>query len=212
MAQVDWYIEGPEFGSCNCAFGCPCQFEALPTHGDCRGMEAVRIDKGHYGETDLAGLNFVVMYAWPGPIFEGDGAIQAIIDERANGGQRAALASVLYGGDTGEAATHWWVFAAMSATEHEPLFKAFEFEIDIAARTAKISIPGIMEASGAPIIPPHGGGPHRAAIAIPNGIEFEYAEMGSGTAKTSGTVIDLDIAGKYGQFNMLRHSGRGVVR
>jgi hypothetical protein len=211
MANVDWYIEGVEFGSCNCAFGCPCQFEALPTYGDCRGLEALRIEKGHFGDTDLAGLNVAVMYSWPGPIFEGNGAIQAIIDERANADQRNALASVLYGGETDEEATHWWVFHAMSSTVHEPLFKAIEFTVDIEARTAKLSIPGIVEASGSPIIPPYGGGPHRAAIAIPNGIEFEFAEMGSSTAKTSGAAIELDIVDKYGQFNILRHSGSGVV-
>jgi len=211
MANVDWYIEGVEFGSCNCAFGCPCQFEALPTYGDCRGVEAVRIEKGHFGDTDLTGLNLALMYSWPGPIFEGNGAIQAIIDERANADQRNALATVLYGGETDEEATHWWVFRAMSSTVHEPLFKAIEFTVDIEARTAKLSIPGIVEASGSPIIPPHGGGPHRAAIAIPNGIEFEYAEMGSSTAKTSGAVIELDIIDKFGQFNVLRHSGSGVV-
>ncbi len=207
MANVDWYIEGPEFGSCNCAFGCPRQFEALPTYGDCNGLEAVRIDRGHYGDTDLSGLNFVVMYAWPGPIFEGDGAVQAIIDERADGAQRAALASVLYDGDTDEEATHWWVFHAMSSTVHEPLFKPIAFTVDIEARVAKISVPGIVEATEAPIIPPHGGGPHRAAIAIPDGIEFEYAEIGSSTAKTSQAAIALEIENKYGQFNMLRHAG-----
>ncbi len=212
MANVDWYIEGVEFGSCNCAFGCPCQFEALPTYGDCRGVEAVRIEKGHFGDTDLTGLNLALMYSWPGPIFEGNGAIQAIIDERANADQRNALATVLYGGETDEEATHWWVFRAMSSTVHEPLFKAIEFTVDIETRTAKLSIPGIVEASGSPIISPHGGGPHRAAIAIPNGIEFEYAEMGSSTAKTSGAVIELDIVDKFGQFNILRHSGSGVVK
>jgi len=72
---------------------------------------------------------------------------------------------------------------------------------------AKISVPGIVEATEAPIIPPHGGGPHRAAIAIPDGIEFEYAEMGSSTAKTSQAAIALEIENKYGQFNMLRHAG-----
>ena len=29
MSMIDWYIEGSEFGNCNCSFGCPCQFEAL---------------------------------------------------------------------------------------------------------------------------------------------------------------------------------------
>jgi hypothetical protein len=51
------------------------------------------------------------------------GEIHAIIDERADAEQRPALATVLYGGETDEAATHWWVFHAMSSTVHPPLFK-----------------------------------------------------------------------------------------
>ncbi len=31
-----WRIKGREFANCNCADGCPCQFNASPTYGDCR--------------------------------------------------------------------------------------------------------------------------------------------------------------------------------
>ena len=32
MSMVDWYVEGVEFGNCNCDYGCPCQFDrARPT-------------------------------------------------------------------------------------------------------------------------------------------------------------------------------------
>ena len=69
MNKTDWYIEGIEFGNCNCAYGCPCQFEALPTHGDCRGFEVLRIDKGHFGDVKLDGLNIAMLYAWPVNLF-----------------------------------------------------------------------------------------------------------------------------------------------
>ncbi len=46
MSKTDWFIDGIEFANCNCGYACPCQFEALPTHGDCRGFEVVRIDRG----------------------------------------------------------------------------------------------------------------------------------------------------------------------
>lgn len=210
MANIDWYVEGIEFSNCNCDFGCPCQFEALPTHGNCRGFEVVRIDKGHFGKVPLSGLNVAVLYAWPGPIFEGNGAVQAIIDERANPEQRHALATVLYGGETDEAKTHWWVFRAMSSTVHDPLFKPITFDVDIEARQARVVIPGVLEATGAPIKSPATGAEHRARIEIPNGIEFESAEMGSGSARSSGPIA-LDLDGTYGQFNILRHSGSGVV-
>ncbi len=119
MAQVDWYIEGVEFSNCNCDYACPCQFESRrPTHGDCRGFAAVRIDKGHFGDVALDGLGAALLYAWPGPIYEGNGEIQAVIDERADGKQRDALATVLYGGETNEGATHWWVYT--DDVEHRP--------------------------------------------------------------------------------------------
>jgi hypothetical protein len=208
--MVDWYVEGVEFGNCNCNFGCPCQFEALPTDGYCRGFEVVRIDKGHFGETDLAGVTIAMFYAWPGAIFEGNGAIQAVIDESASDAQRAALSTILYGGETEEAATHWWVFHAMSSTVHEVLFKPIQFEVDIEARTAKVDIPGMLEATGSPI-KNFEGGEHRVLIEIPDGIEFERAEMGASTAKTSDSVIAFDHVNTYGQFNILKHSGGGVV-
>ena len=48
-------------------------------------------------------------------------------------------------------------------------------------------------------------------IDIPNGIEFELAEIGSASTKATG-AIELDLRDSYGQFNVLRHSGSGVVR
>jgi hypothetical protein len=211
MPQVDWYIEGVEFGSCNCDYGCPCQFEARrATHGHCRGFEVLRIDKGNFGKVKLAGLRAALLYAWPGPVYEGNGEIQAIIDERANAEQRQALATVLYGGETNDAATHWWVFHAMSSTVHPPIFKAIEFEVNIDARTARVVIPGLLESSGRPIRSPATGAEHRVRIDIPHGIEFEIAEIGSATTKTLASVA-LDLNDTYGQFNRLRHSGTGVV-
>lgn len=47
-------------------------------------------------------------------------------------------------------------------------------------------------------------------IEIPDGIEFEKAEVGSATTRASG-AITLDLEDTYGQFNFLRHSRGGVV-
>ena len=209
--MIDWSVEGVEFGNCNCDYGCPCQFEQRPTRGHCHGFEVVRIDKGHFGDVPLNGLYLALLYAWPGAIFEGGGAMQAIIDERADERQREALVTIVHGGETEEAKTHWWVFHAMSSTAHPPLFKPIEFEIDIERRRARVVIPGVLNATGRPIVSPATGEEHRVRIDIPNGIEFELAEIGSASTKASGT-ISLEIEDSYGQFNILRHSGTGVVR
>lgn len=212
MARIDWLIEGASFGNCNCDYGCPCQFESLPTGGVCRGFEVFEIERGHFGETRLDGLRCAVIYRWPGPIFEGKGEMQVVIEERADAAQRHALETILHGGETDEAANHWWVFSTMSDTHHPTLFAPIDFTIDIAARKASASIPGILATEGRPIVSPATGGEHRVRIDIPGGIEFDIAEVGSGTSAIAGPVIAFDLANSYGQFNRLRQHGGGVIR
>ena len=212
MAQVDWYIEGAEFSNCNCDYACPCQFESSrPTHGNCRGFAAVRIDKGHFGDVALDGLGAALLYAWPGPIYEGHGECQAVIDERANSKQRDALATILYGGETNEGATHWWVYRKMSSTVHPPLFKDIKFDVNIERRKASIMIPDVLKSTARPIRNPRTGAEHRVRINLPDGIEFDLAEIGSGTSKTMASIA-LDLKDTYFHFTVFRQSGNGVVR
>ena len=86
--MVEWEFHGKQFVNCNCAYGCPCQFNALPTHGDCRAVIFFQIDSGHFGPTKLDGLNAAFAVAWPGAIHQGRGRMQPIIDARADQAQR----------------------------------------------------------------------------------------------------------------------------
>ena len=58
MAKSDWRLEGEWIKNCNCAFGCPCDFNALPTEGYCKGLVGMRITKGHFEKTKLDGMVF----------------------------------------------------------------------------------------------------------------------------------------------------------
>ena len=51
--MIKWEIKGREFGNCNCDYGCPCQFNALPTQGHCRGLAVFDIERGFHGSTRL---------------------------------------------------------------------------------------------------------------------------------------------------------------
>lgn len=210
MAHVDWYVEGPAYGNCNCAYGCPCQFEDLPTHGDCRGFEVIDIHNGHFGDVDLGGTKAALLYAWPGPIFEGKGEMQVIIDDSASADQRDALRRVLQGEETDDEATHWWVFRAMCDTLHDTLYLPIGFDADIDARTASVSIGDVLTSEGRPILAPHGGGEHRVRIDIPGGIEFTIAEIGNASTKAN-AAVRLDLKDSFGQWHFLRHGPTGVV-
>ncbi len=72
MAASDWRLEGEWIKNCNCAFGCPCDFNAPPTHGSCKGMAGMRITKGHFEGTKLDGLVFAATVDFPGALHEGN--------------------------------------------------------------------------------------------------------------------------------------------
>jgi hypothetical protein len=211
VPRIDWLVEGISYGNCNCDYGCPCQFESLPNQGHCKGFEVFEIEKGHFGDTRLDGLRAALIYSWPGPIFEGKGEMQVVIDERATEDQRHALRTILKGGETEEAANHWWVFATMSDTHHPPVYASIDFDVDIEARRARVAIPGIMASEGRPIISPATGSEHRVRIDIPGGIEFDIAEIGSGSSSVT-SPISFSLKDSYGQFNRLRQHGGGVLR
>lgn len=210
MAFTEWSIKGKEFANCNCSYGCPCQFNALPTHGNCRAASGFQIDEGRYGNVKLNGLRAAGLYAWPGAVHQGNGTMQLIIDEQADDRQRDALIKIMTGQDTKEMATMWWVFATMCPNKLKPLIKPIEFEVDVDARRARLVIPGVVESVGEPIRNPVTGAEHRARIDLPHGFEYRLAEIGSGRTRATGE-IKLDFENTYGQFANIHLSHAGVV-
>lgn len=211
MAYIDWSIKGPELATCNCDWGCPCQFNARPTHGDCRAAVAMRIDQGHFGDVRLDGLVWAGMFAWPGAIHEGKGQGQPVLDERADERQREAILKILAGEETEPGATVFNVFASVIDTFHEPLFKPIEFDVDMEARTGRFAVPGLVEARGEPITNPVTGKAHRARVALPHGFEYTEAEFASSTTTATGKV-PLDWMRGHGHFAMLHLTNTGPVR
>lgn len=186
--MTQWELHGRELANCNCATGCPCQFMALPTSGYCEAVAAFEFDSGHYGDVDLGGTRSAMVVKWPGPIHEGNGTMQLIVDENASPEQRDALARIMTGEDTEEMATMWWVFSAMSPTKLETLYKPISMEMDMETRKGRAKVPGVFETEASPITNPVTGAEHRARINLPNGFEFLVAEMAKGSTKTSGEI------------------------
>jgi hypothetical protein len=211
MAKIDWAMRGPEIATCNCNWGCPCQFNGLPSNGDCRAAVGMRIDKGHFGSVKLDGLKWVGLFAWPGAIHEGHGEAQAIVDERADAKQREAILTILSGQESEPGATYFNVFASTLEKMHEPLFKPIEFEADIDERTGRFAVPGVVEGRGEPIRNPITGQPQRAKVVLPAGFEFLEAEFASSTTRAKGPPA-LDWAGRHAHFAMINIGPNGPMR
>jgi hypothetical protein len=210
MTYVDWRMRGPEIANCNCSWGCPCQFNALPTNGDCRAMTAMRIDEGHFGDVDLSGLSWVGMFAWPKAIHEGNGEAFVVVDEKASEAQRNAILTILSGQETEPGATIFNVFATVIDTMHEPAFLPIDFEIDIENRVGRVAVEGVIDTRVSPIRNPVTGDAHRARVTLPGGFEYKTAEYASGDTAASGPV-KLDWASRHSHVAMLDLSTRGAA-
>ena len=207
-----WEFKGRELVNCTCEYGCNCQFNALPDKGHCHAVAAIQIDQGYHGDIPLAGLAIVGIFKWPGPIHEGHGEAMPIVDERATPEQREALLKIMSGQDTDPFATVFAVFASTIETMHEPIFAPIDFDVDVTGRRGKLSVPGYVEMSGEPIRNPVTGAESRAQICLPDGFEYEVAEIGSASSRTTGGPMEIDIASKYAQFAHIHLSTHGVVR
>ena len=164
MRQTEWRIKGTELGNCNCAYGCPCQFNALPTHGNCRAAVAFEVEEGHFGAVKLDGLRTVLLISFPGPVHEGNGTMQVIVDKRADAAQRDALVKIMTGQETDDMATMWWVYSAMAPHKREPLYRPIEFSVDIESRRGSFRVPGIIETVGEPIKNPVTGADRKSVV------------------------------------------------
>ena len=211
MAFVEWRMQGVQISNCNCNVGCPCQFNALPSHGHCRAYVFVQIDKGHFGKTRLDGLRFGGLFAWPGPIHMGNGTAMPVIDERADKDQRAAIEAILHGKETEPGSLITQVFSTTLSSALPTQYKAIDLKIDEKAGTASVRIPGLLEAHAEPIKNPMTGAPHRARLTLPTGFEYQEAEFVIGTGKSM-VEPKLDFNGTHAHIAKINWSTHGVVR
>jgi hypothetical protein len=209
--MTPWEIDALEIVNCNCSFGCPCQFNALPTFGNCEAVAGFIIGKGHYGGVRLDGMKAVFMASWPGAIHQGNGTIQLVVDASASPEQRKAIEAIFTGRDTEDMATAFWVFDRMAPNRLETLVKPIDIAVDQSARKGHVRVPGACELDVQPIRNPVTGAEHRARISLPHGFEFHLAEVASGTAKTSGAISITKNVGTHAHIGRIYMNGQGVI-
>ncbi len=183
---------------------------ARPTDGTCKAVVAWRIDKGHFGDTKLDGLLAVNTYSWLNPIHEGNGTMQTIIDERADQDQRDVLTAVMQGEGADPGSNMLQIYRSMCTTWYEPVFRPIEIDLDLKGRTARLSIPGLLDTTVEPLKNPVTGVEWRARIDLPNGKEVRLAEVGSGTTKATG-LVPLEFANSHAHFADSTFSSDGII-
>jgi len=202
MAKAEpWHLSGTVFIACNCDYGCPCNFNARPTHGSCEGGWTWRIAEGRYGGVPLDELAFSVYVKWPGAIHEGNGEALVLVDERADDAQREAVATLVDGGAGGP----WGVLGWTWPTVHGPYPVRYEIEADGLASRVKAG--GELELELAPIANPVTGAEVHPAAVLPEGIITKRAELGASRAFRVKGGISFDHGGKYAAIGPFDYAG-----
>lgn len=209
MVKSDWRLEGEWIKSCNCDFGCPCDFNAPPTQGACKGFLGMRIGKGHFNDVRLDGLGFFVTVHFPGPLHEGNGQAQPIIDERATAEQREALFAIMSGQNSAEG-TLFHIFSVIVSKMHDPVFAPIAFSFDKERRTAKVAVPGALESETVPIKNPVTGADHRIRVVMPEGFEHREGEVASADIRSSG-AIKFETKGSHSTLAHVVQTPAGVA-
>jgi hypothetical protein len=209
MSAANWRLEGEWIKNCNCAFGCPCDFNARPTNGACEGLLGMRITKGQFNDVKLDGLSFFVTVRFPGPLHEGNGQAQPIIDERATPEQREALFAIMSGQNSAEG-TLFHIFSVIVAKMHDPIFAPVEFSFDKEGRTARLVVPGVLETDVEPIKNPVTGNPHRIQVVMPEGFEHISAEIASSNIRSRG-AIKFETTGGHSSLAHVVQTPQGVA-
>src|SRR2546428_10334551 len=99
-----WELKVDYVESCNCNFGCPCNFSGYPTDGHCEALVGYHVRQGHFGRTRLDGLDVIYAAAWPKAIHQGGGTLRLYVSEAASAEQRDALVRIFSGKAKGSGA------------------------------------------------------------------------------------------------------------
>jgi hypothetical protein len=194
--MTDWRLEGPYMKNCNCDPGCPCDFNADPTHHACEGMAAMIVERGHFGDVSLDGAKFALLYHWPGPLHEGNGTGQPILDANISDEQREALGAILSGQQGG---TFYGILSEIITTFHDPVIADIDIAIDVDGRRAHCRVANVLDTSTEPIgvIGVEEPQPYQVQIRIPGGFEYDLAEVAQATVLKGTGDIKFDWTGSH---------------
>jgi hypothetical protein len=190
--------------TCNCDFGCPCNFNGFPTYGYCRALVLYHIQSGSFGDVKLDGLDAIVAVSWPKAIHEGNGTFQLFVTNTADQNQRQALVNILSGKAKGNGP-----FASFATTYKyvlDPQFVDINAKID--GRKTSFSVPGILDVQVENFVNPVTGEEQDTKIELPKGFIWKIADM----AKTKVMRIltpnlNFDDSGKNALYSVVEFKG-----
>jgi hypothetical protein len=200
MAE-SWTLSGTVFIACNCDWGCPCNFNARPSHGKCEGGWTWHVAKGRYGQVELDDLSLSVYVNWPGAIHDGNGEALLLFDERADERQRAAIDTLM----SGKVGGPWGVLGWTWPKVHGPFAVRYELHLD--GINSRIRCGDHVEIEGGPIRNPVTGNVVTPGVVLPQGLILKKGDLGASKVFRVNGGISYDHSGQYTGVGAFEYSG-----
>jgi len=140
--STTWSIRGEFAEACSCRYLCPCivsNATGEATEDVCDFAMTYRIDAGHFGAVDLAGIAFALVAQSRKVMAAGGWIVGVIVDERASAAQTEAVTAIASGRAGGPLAAVAPLIGEFRGVERHPI----RFEQDGLRRV--VTVPGVLE-------------------------------------------------------------------
>lgn len=205
--MASWRIKARYYEACNCAYGCPCNFNGFPTHGNCTGIVAFAVDEGERDGVDLSGLKVAAAIDWPKAIHDGNGKMAVFIDS-ASDDQREAIIPILTGQDGG---MPWEILATTISEIKGPFFESVE--IEDAGTDSRLRVGDKLVVEMETFTNPVSGERHEVHTVMPNGFIFTDALVaGTKTARVDADGVSFDCSGNNAYYSRVEWSNTGATQ
>ncbi|CAN5460294.1 DUF1326 domain-containing protein [soil metagenome] len=200
----NWTMKADYIETCNCEYGCPCNFSGFPTYGNCQAILLFHIRSGSYGNAKLDGVDFILAQSWPKAIHEGNGTNLLLITNKANEEQRKSLIQIVSGQAKGDGP--FALFAGTFSHFLEPQFVDINAKID--GKKSSFSVPGVVNVEVESFKNPVTGEEQDTKIQLLKGIVWKLAEAAKTKIMHITTPnLNFDHTGKNAFYSVVEYKG-----
>jgi len=205
-SSSQWKMEAEYLQSCNCDYGCPCNFNALPTYGNCEALVAYHIRTGNFGDTELDGVTFAWGLWWPKAIHMGEGIGALYVNNSATPEQVKAIEDITSGKHGGG------VFAVFPTTFKSTLpTKIVKIDFHYHPYDGWFTVEGVGEVRSQHIKNPVSGDSFEGELLLPAGIAFKRGTISSVDWQWKADDISLKHEKKNGHVSIVTFSNEGCI-
>jgi hypothetical protein len=173
-----------------------------PTEGVCNLAVIFHVDNGKYGDVTLDGLNVALAIQFPGPMHEGNGAVGAYIDKRADEKQTEALGAIFTGSAGGPMAAFAPLISKNLGVKKVPI----TYQVQGKKRSAQIA--NILHMSVDPLPTMHPSGEMWASTGHPISPEKLAFAVGAPGSTFADHAMRWDNSGRNGHYAPIRWSNQ----